>query len=58
MLRFGPRSNIWRGLENPPLGLYRYRSIVFIGGRHIRVRLMRLVSPEKLPPVFIRFVRI
>ncbi|MCI97992.1 hypothetical protein A2U01_0119294, partial [Trifolium medium] len=42
MQQFGPRSNIWRGLENPPLGFLRYRSIVFIGGGHIRVRFMRL----------------
>ncbi|MCI62269.1 hypothetical protein A2U01_0083526, partial [Trifolium medium] len=43
---------------NPPLGFHRYRSIVFIGGRRIRLRLMRLVGPEKLSPIFIRFIRV
>ncbi|MCI90570.1 hypothetical protein A2U01_0111863, partial [Trifolium medium] len=45
-------------LENPPLGFHRYRSIVFIGGRCVRVRLMRLVSPEKFSPIFIRSMRV
>ncbi|MCI93590.1 hypothetical protein A2U01_0114888, partial [Trifolium medium] len=57
-LWLGLRSSTWRRLENPLLGFLRDGPIFFIGGKHVRMRLMRFVSTEKFSPIVIRSIRI